>query len=101
MNKHYGKIHTPRWTTYYWGSPDQYKVCIGCGLIVKKRIHLKNLRNGALFITKDGIRAIKSEYHYPNGNSECILLESGEYGHFPKGDRELVMEISTQVEIEK
>lgn len=46
---------------------------------------LKELREGAIFETKDGTRAVKSEYHYgdvPNHGCMCILLESGEYAHF-------------------
>lgn len=35
-----------------------------------------------MFETKDGCRAIKSEYRYPNGGHECVLLASGEYAHF-------------------
>ena len=44
------------------------------------------LRNGAIFETRDGIRAVKSEYHYPNGGCECVLLSSGEYAHFCQDD---------------
>jgi hypothetical protein len=58
-------------------------------------VRLKNLRKGAIFITKDGIKAVKSEYLYSNDNLEieCILLESGEYAHFPNGNNEWVSEI--------
>ena len=59
----------------------------------QKWIWLKTLRKGAIFETKDGIKAIKSEYAYDNGNPQCVLLESGEYAHFPKGERELVREL--------
>lgn len=101
MKKHYGESHIPSWTTYSWGQPDQYNVCIGCGFILRKRVQIKNLRNGALFVTKEGTQAVKSEYFYPDGNSECILLSSGEYAQFPKGDKTLVTEISSFMEIEK
>lgn len=101
MKTHYGESHISKYTTYYWGQPDQYKVCTGCGLIIRKRISIKNLRNGALFVTKEGIKAIKSEYHYPNGNSQCVLLSNGEYAHFPKGDKTLVTQIEPFMEIEK
>jgi len=47
---------------------------------------LKDLEPGCLFITANGIRAVKSEYHYPNGNCQCILIESGEYAHFSMGN---------------
>ncbi len=43
------------------------------------------LREGAIFETRDGIRAVKSEYHYTNGGCECVLLASGEYAHFGGG----------------
>jgi hypothetical protein len=56
-------------------------------------IKLEKLRTGAIFETRSGIRAIKSEYHYPNFNCQCVLLASGEYAHFEKGDNELVREI--------
>lgn len=58
-------------------------------------VRLENLRNGAIFVTKDGIRAVKSEYRYSNENPECecVLLASGEYAHFPSGNNEWVQEI--------
>ena len=58
-------------------------------------VRLRNLRNGAIFVTADGILAVKSEYKYsndPGGQSLCILLASGEYAHFPRRDEELVTE---------
>ncbi len=58
---------------------------------MKKR--LADIRNGALFVTTDGIVAVKSEYHYANGQSECILLASGEYAHFPNKNNEQVFEL--------
>jgi hypothetical protein len=45
---------------------------------------------GKVFRTQAGIWAVKSEYHYPNGNCKCVLLGSGEYAHFPLGDAEPV-----------
>lgn len=49
---------------------------------------LAELRPGAIFETRDGIRAVKSEYRYPSGGIECVLLASGEAAHFGKtGDR--------------
>ena len=61
-----------------------------------RRARLGNLRNGALFRTPDGVLAVKSEYRYSDGvdtQSLCVLLESGEYAHFPKKDMELVYEL--------
>ncbi len=55
---------------------------------------LGELPNGAIFETLDGIRAVKSEYHMANGQCECILLESGEYAHFPNGNEEEVREVA-------
>ena len=62
---------------------------------LKGYVRLINLRNGAIFETKDGIKAVKSEYRYSNENleCECILLASGEYAHFPHGNDEWVKEI--------
>jgi len=59
-------------------------------------VRLINLRNGAVFQTKEGTCAVKSEYRYSNENleCECVLLESGEYAHFPNGNDEWVKEIS-------
>lgn len=45
-------------------------------------VTLGNLRKGAIFETQKGVRAVKSEYRYPNGGCECVLLASGEYAHF-------------------
>lgn len=53
---------------------------------------LGELRPGAVFETRKGTKAVKSEYRYSNENLqfECILLESGEYAHFPeKNDTEV------------
>lgn len=49
---------------------------------------------GALFRTRDGILAVKSEYHLADGRSQCVLLASGEYAWFPNGDREEAQELS-------
>lgn len=45
---------------------------------------LMELPNGAIFETRDGVRAVKSEYRYSNEYPaiECILLASGEFAHF-------------------
>lgn len=56
-------------------------------------ITLRELREGAVFENRDGVRAVKSEYHYSNGQCECVLLESGEYAHFPAGNQEPVREL--------
>ena len=45
-------------------------------------VRLEDLPNGAIFETRDGIKAVKSEYRYPRGAPECALLASGEYAHF-------------------
>lgn len=59
---------------------------------------LGDLRKGAIFETMDSVRAVKSEYSYGDGpgagfQSQCILLESGEYAHFPAKNNEIVREI--------
>lgn len=43
---------------------------------------LHALPKGAVFETEHGIRAVKSEYRYPSGGIECVLLASGEYANF-------------------
>jgi hypothetical protein len=45
---------------------------------------------GTVFRTANGIWAVKSEYRYPNGSCQCVLLASGEYAHFARGDDETV-----------
>ena len=49
-----------------------------------------DLAPGAVFRTTSGIWAVKSEYLYPNGWCQCVLLASGEYAHWPRGDAEPV-----------
>jgi hypothetical protein len=44
-------------------------------------------------MTPDGVAAVKSEYRYPNGEPVCVLLESGEYAHFPDGGAAVVHEL--------
>lgn len=44
-------------------------------------VPLSELRNGAIFETEEGIRAVKSEYR-TDGKIDCYLLASGEYAHF-------------------
>lgn len=54
---------------------------------------LGQLRPGAVFATEDGVYAVKSEYYYPNGQCQCILLASGEYAHFPEKNATTVYEV--------
>ncbi len=59
-------------------------------------VTLKDLRPGAVFVTRNGTYAVKSEYYYDNGPQsqyQCVLLASGEYAHFPDGNRTLVREV--------
>ena len=55
---------------------------------------LRQLHAGEVFKTRDGIAAVKSEYHLPNGHCECILLASGEYADFPEGNDTVVQIVS-------
>jgi hypothetical protein len=58
----------------------------------ERRVRLRNLRPGALFMTGDGCMAVKSEYFLgfsTAGLPECILLDSGEYGWFGEEGRRL------------
>lgn len=54
---------------------------------------LEDLRDGAIFETRAGVRAIKSGYRLPGGQPQCILLASGEYAHFPERGDILVREL--------
>lgn len=75
---------------------------INLGPTTSDLVSLRDLRPGAVFVVlESGTMAVKSEYHYPapSGSSqetqcECILLESGEYAHFPKGNDTLVKEVA-------
>ncbi len=51
----------------------------------KRWTTLRELRPGAVFETREGIKAVKSEYRCSHQNLQflCILLESGKYVHFP------------------
>lgn len=69
-------------------------------------VTLDDLPPGYVFITQDGILAVKSEYHYSNGLDaqwRCILLGSGEYAHFENGNDTLVsaLEIEAPKELER
>ena len=58
---------------------------------------LDELPPGSLFETASGVRAVKSEYHYQDGGQwQCVLLESGEYAHFPEGNRTRVRAIEVE-----
>jgi hypothetical protein len=58
-----------------------------------KEVALKDLRNGAIFVTRDGIYAVKTEYHHLNGVCMCILLASGSCAEFKDGNLEPVREV--------
>jgi hypothetical protein len=51
---------------------------------------LSEIPDGSIFETRDGIRAVKSEYRYSNEYPaiQCILLASGEYAHFAQHIKE-------------
>ena len=68
------------------------------GKSLKGWVRLVNLRPGAVFVTRDGVMAVKSGYFYSNHNPQpqCILLASGEYAHFPELDNEWVKEIEVK-----
>lgn len=61
---------------------------------------LDDLPPGMVFITRDGVMAVKSEYKYgnePDSQWQCILLESGEYAHFHDGNDEQVKALSVRM----
>lgn len=62
-------------------------------LTVEKEVPLKDLRSGAIFVTSDGAYAVKTDHHFLNGICACVLLASGEYAQFPKGNLEPVREV--------
>lgn len=62
-------------------------------LAVEKETPLKDLRCGAIFVTRDGAYAVKTEHHHLNGICACILLASGEYANFKHGNLEMVREV--------
>lgn len=58
-----------------------------------EEVTLEDLRPGAIFVTPQGNYAVKSEYHYPSGVCQSVLLASGEYAHFEDGNATLVREV--------
>jgi hypothetical protein len=63
---------------------------------LSERTTLGELRPGAVFVTKDGVLAVKSEYRYgnePGSQCQCVLLASGEYAHFAAKNETEVREI--------
>ena len=58
--------------------------------------YISELRNGEVFKTRDGVYAVKSEYHLDNGQCQCILLASGEYAYFADGDRTVVQAVHVE-----
>jgi hypothetical protein len=66
---------------------------------VQEEVYLRDLRPGAVFVTREGIYAVKSEYYYTGDSEsqcECVLLASGEYAHFRDGNETLVREVSVE-----
>lgn len=65
---------------------------------IDRWIPLRDLREGAIFETKDDIVAMKTEYHtFASGTQcDCYLLNGGETAHFPNKDNELVRELSDE-----
>lgn len=55
-----------------------------------KWVKLEDLPPGFVFVTQDGILAVKSEYHLTGGQCMCVLLASGEYAHFLDGNDTMV-----------
>jgi hypothetical protein len=61
-------------------------------------VKLEDLRPGAIFETEKGARAVKTvERHisvvHGEGQYKCVLLHTGQHGHFPEGNETLVREI--------
>lgn len=60
-----------------------------------KQTTLAELRPGAVFVTRDGTYAVKSEYRHEL-QCECVLLASGEYAWFKDRDKTLVREVRVE-----
>lgn len=63
-------------------------------------VSLEELPPGTVFVTQDGILAVKSEYRYGNevdSQCRCILLGSGEYAHFKEGNDTLVVAVEVNL----
>jgi hypothetical protein len=90
-------IEEPNKDGYYPCQPDIFEKFYEPYIEPKPQewIPLADLRPGAVFTTKDGILAMKTEYSTFNGGIECdcYLLASGEAAHFKNKDKELVSEI--------
>lgn len=56
---------------------------------------LNEVASGSVFVTVSGVIAVKTEYFYSTGTPMCILLESGEYAHFPLRGLEPVKAVYT------
>lgn len=64
-------------------------------LVRGQMIKLGYLEPGSLFGDKDtNDMYVKSEYNYPNGNPDCVILGSGEAAHFDGGHNAEVYEIN-------
>lgn len=64
-------------------------------------VSLKELRPGAVFITRNGTYAVKSQYQYNssrNAQCLCILLENGEIAYFADGNNTLVREVNCSLD---
>lgn len=57
---------------------------------------LRDLPPGFVFVTQDGVLAVKSEYRH-NDQCQCILLGSGEYAYFQQGDNIMVSAIEVMI----
>jgi len=92
--KHYASIQRKERDVVLSTAELDEKTTLGnnhCLVLPNQWINLYDLRAGAIFKTKYGVRAVKSKY-YRNHQPLCILL-TGEYGYFKKGNSTLVKEI--------
>ncbi len=62
----------------------------------EKWVSLYELREGAIFETKDGTKSMKTAYPRPGGEYECYRLADGRRIYFGVGDLELVRELSEE-----
>ena len=86
------------WVKFALGPIDLELACYGKGRKwekVDRWIPLRDLREGAIFETKDGDVAMKTAYYRENdGECDCYRVSNGQRIYYGYGDNELVHELS-------
>jgi len=86
------------WVKLSLGPFDLELACYGPGRKweEEKWVVLHDLREGAIFETKDGTKSMKTAYCRVGGEYECYRLANGRRIYFGIGDLELVRELSEE-----